>query len=65
MAGMLRRERGVGALLRRRIAEPGESRRRCFPACTASTAVRSAQASGLYLVWSHDLDSFADWLASQ
>ncbi|HVH76413.1 MAG TPA: XamI family restriction endonuclease [Stellaceae bacterium] len=28
-------------------------------------SLRSAQASGLYLVWSHELDSFVDWLASQ
>lgn len=28
-------------------------------------SLRSAQAAGLYLVWSHDLDSFADWLAAQ
>lgn len=28
-------------------------------------SLRSAQASGLYLVWSHDLDSFIDWLAGQ
>lgn len=27
--------------------------------------LRSAQASGLFLVWSHDLDSFADWLLAQ
>lgn len=28
-------------------------------------SLKSAQASGLYLVWSHDLDSFTDWLAAQ
>lgn len=28
-------------------------------------SLRSAQASGLYLVWSHDLDSFTAWLAAQ
>jgi hypothetical protein len=28
-------------------------------------SLRGAQASGLYLVWSHDLDSVADWLAGQ
>jgi hypothetical protein len=27
--------------------------------------LRDAQASGLYLVWSHDLDSFTAWLAAQ
>jgi hypothetical protein len=25
----------------------------------------AAQSSGLYLVWAHDLDSFADWLTAQ
>jgi hypothetical protein len=25
----------------------------------------SAQEGGLYPVWSHELDSFVDWLASQ
>jgi hypothetical protein len=28
-------------------------------------SLRGAQATGLYLVWSHDLDSVADWLAGQ
>ena len=27
--------------------------------------LKSAQASGLFLVWSHDLDSFTDWLDAQ
>lgn len=28
-------------------------------------SLKSAQESGLYLVWTHDLDSFVDWLYSQ
>lgn len=27
--------------------------------------LKSAQASGLYLVWTHELDSFIDWLSAQ
>jgi len=27
--------------------------------------LKSAQASGLYLVWTHELDSFVDWLSAQ
>ena len=27
--------------------------------------LRSAQVSGLYLVWAHDLETFTDWLAAQ
>jgi|TARA_R110000868_G_scaffold325437_1_gene586220 hypothetical protein len=28
-------------------------------------SLKSAQESGLYLVWTHDLDSFVEWLSSQ
>jgi XamI restriction endonuclease len=27
--------------------------------------LKKAQTSGLYLVWAHDLDSFAEWLEAQ
>lgn len=27
--------------------------------------LRTAQTSGLYLVWAHDIDSFIDWVKSQ